>query len=141
MRGELGEVIRSRVREDHTSAGEAGETDGSAAEAPVAHLLEYFNAAIRPATVRADRRNVERGEPLGGVARRNPGECLGLLVERHQGDDGQARGATHRLDGLDELVEVVERLDHEQVGAATLEHSCLLRERIASDAGRGRLSK
>ena len=91
--------------------------------------------------VRADRRNVERGEPLGGVARRNPGECLGLLVERHQGDDGQARGATHRLDGLDELVEVVERLDHEQVGAATLEHSYLLRERIASDAGRGRLSR
>ena len=71
--------------------------------------------------VRADRGDVELREPLGRLARRHAGERLGALVEGHQRDDRQARDAAHRLDRVDELVEVVERLDHEEVGAAALE--------------------
>ena len=40
---------------------------------------------------------------------------------RSTGDDGQARDAPHRLDRVDELVEVEEGLDHEQVGTSPFE--------------------
>ena len=37
------------------------------------------------------------------------------------------------LDRVDDLLEVVERLDHEDVGAAPVEHSRLLREELATN--------
>ena len=49
--------------------------------------------------------------------------------------------AAHRLDRVDQLLEVVERLDHEQVGAAPLEHRRLLREEVAADARCRRLAE
>ena len=79
--------------------------------------------------VRADRGDVELGEPLGRLARGHAGERLGALVEGHQRDDRQARDAAHRLDRVDELLEVVERLDHEEVGAAALEDAAPARRR------------
>ena len=52
---------------------------------------------------------------------------LGLVVERQQRDDRKRGDAAHRLDRDDELLEVEERLDHEQVDAASLEHLRLRR--------------
>ncbi len=75
--------------------------------------------------VRPDRSHVELGEPtccdLGADAARD----LRLVVERQEGDDRERRGAPYRLDSDDELLEVEERLDHEQVDAASLEDLCL----------------
>ena len=85
--------------------------------------------------VRADRRDVERRKSFRGFASRHAGERLRLLVERHQRDHRQARDAAHGFDRVDELLEVVERLDHEQVRAAALEHAGLLaRTRRAESA-------
>ncbi|MCZ7589958.1 MAG: hypothetical protein M5U27_14095 [Gaiella sp.] len=76
--------------------------------------------------VRPDRRDVELGEPLRGGAGTDTAGGLRLVVEGQEGDDRQRRDATHRLDRDHELVEVEERLDHEEVDATALEHLCLL---------------
>ena len=47
----------------------------------------------------------------------------------------------HGLDRVDQLLEVVERLDHEQVGAAAFEHGGLLGEDLAADPGRRLLAQ
>src|SRR5437763_111963 len=73
------------------------------------------------AVIRAERGEVERAQPLARDARRDAGDRLAFGVEGHQGDDGQARHAANRRDCAFEIVEVEERLHHEEVGAATLE--------------------
>ena len=69
MRGELGEVLRRRVRIDHAPAREAGEADvRQRGERPAvrAHLLERGERREQAgAVVRADRGDVELGEPVG----------------------------------------------------------------------------
>jgi len=65
-------------------------------------------------------------EPLGRLARGHPGERLRALVEGHERHDRQRRDLADGLDRVGQLVEVVEGLDHEQVGAAALEHLRLL---------------
>ena len=47
---------------------------------------------------------------------------------------GRAETSRIALHGVDELLEVVERLDHEDVGAAALEDGRLLREELVADA-------
>src|SRR5205809_953919 len=69
------------------------------------------------------------------MSSRHAAECLRLLVERHQRNDGEARDAANRLDRGLELVEVVERLDHEEVGAASLEDRRLLGEQLRARLG------
>ena len=86
-----------------------------------------FSAAAGPALWFAPiAATLERGEPLGGGARRHAAERLTVGVEGHQRDDRQLRDRAHRLDRGDELVEVVERLEHEQVDAAAFQHLGLL---------------
>ena len=94
MRGELGEVLRRRVRVDDAAAREAREADvrqrGERAAVGL-HLLERRERGEQPgAVVRADRGDVERGEPLGRLARGHAGERLGALVEGQQRDDRAA---------------------------------------------------
>ena len=48
------------------------------------------------AVVRADRGDVERGEPVGRLARGDARERLGALVEGQQRDDRQVRDARAR---------------------------------------------
>ena len=60
------------------------------------------------------------------AARIDPTAGLGVVVEREQRHDRKRRDPADRLDRRDELVEVEERLDHEQVDAAPLEHAGLL---------------
>ena len=74
-----------------------------------------------------DRGDVELGEALRHVLRPDPAGDLGLVVEGEQRDDREGRDGAHGLDRDDELVEVEERLDHEQIDAAALEHRRLLR--------------
>ena len=106
-----------------------------------AHLLDRLERCEEPAAViGADRGDVQRAQPLGRLLRADAGEGLCALVERHQRDDGQGRHPAHRLDRVDELLEVVERLDHEQVGAAALEDARLLGEQLVSHARRRRLA-
>ena len=98
--------------------------------------------------IRADRRELEPVEPRRRVARAHPAERLAVGVEGHQRDERQLRDAAHRLDRGDELVEVVERLEQDQVDAAALEDPRLLgheRPRLArvellelAQAGRSR---
>ena len=64
------------------------------------------------------------GRLLGGDA----SERLRVLVEGQERDDRQRRDAAHRADRREQLVELVERLDHEEVDAATLEELRLLGE-------------
>ena len=79
--------------------------------------------------VRARGGDVEPVEPLGGLLGGDATECLAVRVEGHQRDDRQARRRAHRLDRGDELLEVEERLEHQQVDAAALQHLRLLAER------------
>ena len=128
-----------RVRVDDAAAGQAREADvrqrRERAAVAAASARAPSSAARRPgAVVRADRREVELGQPLGGLARGHAGERLGALVEGQQRDDRQARDAAHRRDRVDELVEVVERLEHEQVGAAAFEDRRLLGEELGAHA-------
>ena len=79
------------------------------------------------AVVRAEGREAERAQPRAGRPRRDARERLSAAVERHQADDRKARHRADRCDRGLEIVEVEERLHHEEVGAAPLEHARLLR--------------
>ena len=135
LRRELGEVVRRRVREDDAVAGEAGEADvrERGEDEPVAlHRGERVQRRRRAgAVVRAGGRDVEPVEPLGRGLGRDAAERLAVGVERHQRDDRERRDAADGLDRGDELVEVEERLEHEQVDAAALEDLRLLAEELA----------
>src|ERR1051325_8191867 len=65
----------------------------------------------------------------------------GAVVEREQRDDGQRGDLADALDRVDQLLEVVERLDHEEVGAPALEHRRLLGEELMPDPGARRLAQ
>ena len=84
--------------------------------------------------VRADRRDVELGEPLGRLGGGDTRDRLRVLVEGQESDDREGGGAPHSLDRIDHFLEVVERLDHEDVDAAAFEHGRLLDEEIVTDA-------
>ena len=78
-----------------------------------------------------DRVDAELAQPQRRVARGHAGERLAVLVEGQERDDRQ-RG--HAADGRDrrlQLVQVVERLDEEEVDAAGLEQLRLLGEELA----------
>ena len=106
-------------------------TFGSAAsDEPVPlHLRERVQRGRRAgAVVGADRAEAELAEPRGRIGRRDAAERLAVGVEGHQRDERQLRDAAHGLDRDEQLVEVVERLEHEQVDAAALEDARLLDE-------------
>ena len=88
--------------------------------------------------VGADRGQVERAQPLRGLGGGDSRERLGALVEGQRGDDRQAGDAAHGLDRGLELLQDVERLDHEQVDAAPVEDPGLLREDLGALLGRNR---
>ena len=77
--------------------------------------------------VGADRRDVELGEAAGGGRGTDAARDLGVVVERQERDDRERRDAADGLDGDDQLLEVEERLDHEQIDATSLEDACLRR--------------
>ena len=79
----------------------------------------------------AGRGDVEPVEPLGRLRGRDASERLPVGVEGHQRDDRQRGDAADGLDRGDELLEVEERLEHQQVDAAALEHLRLLAEGLA----------
>ena len=134
---ELAEVLRRRVREDDARAREAGEADvgkRSEHETVALHFRERVQRRRRTRTVvRPDRREPELAEAVGRVRCRDAAERLPVGVERHQRDERQARHTAHGLDRDEELLQVVERLQHQQVDAAALQHPGLL------DEQRGRL--
>ena len=145
MGGELREVVGRRVREDDATPGQAREADVGQRRERQAVGLELLqrgeSGEEARAVVRADRGHVQAGEALGGVARGHARQRLRALVEGEQRDDGQARDRPDGLDRVHELVEVVERLDHEQVGASALEHGGLVGEELAALVGGERVAE
>jgi hypothetical protein len=94
-----------------------------------AHLGECRQRRLRSeAAVRADRGDPEPTQPVDRLDRRHPGERLRILVERQLRDDRKRRHVLHRRDRRLELVELEERLDHEEVDSAALEQPRLLEE-------------
>ena len=93
---------------------------GSAASGSPASRIPRRARRARSGRRRGSSRSPRRrgGEPLGRRRGVDAAGHLGLVVEGEQRDDRQRRDLAHRLDGDDELVEVEERLDHEQVDAA-----------------------
>ena len=144
MRCELREVLRRGVRVDDAAARVAGQADVRQRRERAAvrmHLLERRERGEKTgAVVGADRGDVQLRQTSRGLGGLHAGERLGRLVEGHQRDDRQARHAAHGLDRIDELLEVVEGLDHEEVGAAALEDRRLLGEQVVPQARRGRLA-
>ncbi len=136
LRGELGEVLGRRVREDDLAAGQAGEAEirqRGERQPCVAHLLQRSQARVRPGSViGTDRVDAELREARGRPARREARQRLAVLVERQQRDDREHRDAAHGGDRRLELAEVVERLDEEQVDASGLEDLRLLGEQRAA---------
>ena len=78
--------------------------------------------------VRAESADAQLAQLVGGVASANAGEGLRVVLEREQRDDRQARDGANGLDRDHQLVEVEERLEHEQVGAAPFQDRRLLGE-------------
>ena len=136
LRGELGEVVGRRVRIDDAAAAAARQPDVRLRRErePVRRLRPSPRArrAPRPGRRRSSRRRRRRPAPRAArrIAGRDAGERLGVLVEGELGDDRQRRDGPHRGHGRLELLEVEERLDHEQVDAAPLEEPRLLEEDV-----------
>ena len=112
---------------------------GSAARAPPSPASlergERGERAARRGSRRRRRRRARasRSAACGAVT---PPSVSRVLVEAHQRDDRQARDAADGRDRVDELLQVEERLEHEQVGAAALE-DCAPARRTARGATRG----
>ena len=140
MRHELGEVLRRGVGEDHALSGETREADvrerGERLSA-LAHSLDRPERGLQAdAVIRADRRDVERCERARRLLRRHAAERLRVLVEREQADDRKRRDCAHRVNRGEQLGELVERLDHEQVDAASFQKARLLGEDGVAVLGR-----
>ena len=133
-RRELAEVRGRRVREDDALAGHAREADVRERGERVAAALHVRERRERGggsgAVVRAERGEAERAQARRRVLGRDSGEGHAVGVERQQRDDRQRGDGAHRRDRRLELVEVEERLDHEEVDAAAFEHRRLLRDEL-----------
>ncbi len=131
LRGEVTEVLGCRVRIDHATADDAREADvreRCERETVATHRIERRQGCMRAgAVIRADRSDIELCQPRGCSRRLDASGDLGLVVECEQRHDRERRDGPHRLDRRDELVEIEERLDHEQIDTASLEHARLLR--------------
>ena len=145
--GELGEVVGRRVRVDHPAAEEAREPDvrerGERRARAGLHLLERRERREQAgAVVRAERGEPERrrGAPPPGV-RVTPASVSAASSKVSSATIGSDETAADGLDRVDELLEVVERLEHEEVGAALLEHRRLLGEELASPRRARRLAE
>ena len=104
-----------------------------------AHLLERLERRQQAAAVvRADRSDVERRAAARPPrARATPASVSAPSSNVISATIGSVETLAHGGDRVDELLEVVERLDHEQVGAAPLEHARLLAvELLAHPRGR-----
>ena len=138
MRGELGEVLGRRVREDDALAGEAREADvreRGERLAALAHPLDRAQRRLEAgAVVRADRGDVELARALRPPrSAETPPSVCASSSKVSSATIGSAETPRTASIAVDELVEVVERLDHEEVDAAALEELRLLGE----DARRG----
>ena len=113
-------------------AGEAREPDVRERRERLAaprHALDRAQRRLEPdAVIGADRGDVELCERGRGLFGGDAAERLRVLVEREQADDGQPRHAADGSDRRDQLVELVERLDHEEVDAAAFQQRRLLGE-------------
>ena len=131
LHGELGEVVGGRVGVHDAAARQAREADvrqRGERKPGAAHAAKGPERDRRPgAVIRPDRRDVERREPAGRGLGADAARDLRVVVERQERDDREGGDAAHRLDGDDQLLEVEERLDHEEVDAAPLEHLRLRR--------------
>ena len=132
---ELGEVLGGRVRERDARAGDRRQPDvrqGRERRSVAGHVGERVERRGRPAAVvRAERGQVELPQARAGVACRDAGHRHPVAVEAHQRHDRQARDGAHRLDRELQLEQVVERLEHHDIGAAALQDPRLLGERGA----------
>ena len=131
LRREVAEVLGRRVRVDDAAADDAREADvrqrrerqrprrasPSSASSAACGPAPWF-VPIAATSSRASR--------SAAAAASIPPASLGVVVEGEERDDRERRDAADGLDRRDELVEVEERLDHEQVDAAALEHARLL---------------
>ena len=135
MRGEVGEVLRRRVRETSARAAMRREAD-------VRQRRERHPAS--PTSPRAQQRRrrpapwfapnaCDRSSRNRSAASRaaTPPSVTPSLSKLISATIGSAGHRAHRLDRDLELVEVVERLEDEQVGAAALEDARLLGEQLA----------
>ena len=131
LHGELREVVRGRMGVDDAPPCEAGEADvgqGREREACVLHPAQCAEGDGRAGPmVGSDRGDPEAGEALRCGLGADAAGDLRLVVEGEERDDRKRRDRAHRLHCDDELVEVEERLDHEQVDAAPFEHAGLRR--------------
>ncbi len=144
---ELSEVVGSRVRVDDAPAGAAREADvrlGAEREAVrvLGHLREGGQRGLWPeAAVRPDDGDIDLLQPLDRLAGVDARQGLAVLVEGELRDDRKGRDIAHRADRRFQLVEVVERLDEEEVDAATLEKAGLLAEDLEGALGADRVLK
>ena len=133
VRGELGEVLGRRVRVDHAAAGKAREADVRQRRERLAavHLLERGERGEQAgAVVGAEGGDVElRRAAAPPPARSTPASVSAPSSKVSSATIGSAETSRTALDGVDELLEVVERLDHEEVGAAALEDATPARRR------------
>ena len=143
VRCELREVLGRRVRVDDAAAAQAREADvrqrGERRAAVAAHRLERGERGVQPrAMVGSDRSKVQRSQALGGLGGGHARERLGAFVEGQSRDDRERRDSAYGLDRRLELVQLVERFDHEEVDAAPVQEQRLLGEDLAALIGRNR---
>ena len=136
LRRELGEVVGRRVREDDARCrrGSRGRRSGARRATSPSRCIaaSAFSAAAGPALWFAPAAATSSSASRSAaVSAETPPSVWPSRVEGHQRDDRERRDAADGLDRGDELVEVEERLEHEQVDAAALEDLRLLAEELA----------
>ena len=136
VRGELGEVLRRRVRVDHPAARQAREADVRQRRERPARSPASARApsARRAGRRRGSRRSRRRRAPASRSAASRavtPASVSASSSKVSSATIGSVETPRTRRDRVDELVEVEERLEHEQVDAAALEQRGLLGEELA----------
>ena len=142
---ELTEVLRRCVGIDDAASCQARETDIRKRRerlAVLSHLLQCGECGKQAgAVIGAERCDVELHQPRCCLGGGDACKRLCALVERHERNDRQARDAARRLDCVDGFLQVVERLDHEDVDPAAVENGGLLGEKLAAHSRGRRLPK
>ena len=145
LRGELGEVVRRRVRIDDAAARAARQADVRlrGEREPVLADEARPSRRARRAPPGAQGRSSRRSRRRRPSCRRStasraatPASVCASSSNVSWATIGSERRSLHRRDRGLELLEVEERLDHEEVDAAALEQASLLEEDVVGVLGR-----
>ena len=130
LRGELGGVGLRRVRVEHAAVAVHGQADvglnGQRRGRRAAHLAQAGQRRLRSqAAVDPDGGRAQIAQHPGGLLAAGAGDRLAVVLDRDLRDHRQVRLGAHRIQRDRQLLQRGERLQHDQVDPAALQHGRL----------------